>query len=121
MKRLPVALVALVAAGCSGSSDDFEVPLICGPEHTQSPCASGVERGVDYPVNLLMHCGIEWAYFDGRYWVAKPRVDPPSHWASIEAGTMTLEQPDVAVFEADEGGGACFVPAPRSYRPPTCA
>jgi hypothetical protein len=41
--------------------------------------------------------------------------------AGIEAGTMLLERPGVALFEADEGGGARFVPAPRSYRPPTCA
>jgi hypothetical protein len=121
MNRLAVALLVLLAAGCSGSSDDFDVPLVCGPEHATSPCVSGVERGVDYPFNLLTHCGIAWAYFDGRYWVPKPKADPPSHWASIEGGAMTLEQVDVAVYEADGGGGARFVPAPRSYRPPPCA
>jgi len=49
-----------------------------------------------------------------------PMLDAPSHWAGIEAGTIVLEQPGVAIFEADEGGGARFVPAPRSYRPPDC-
>jgi hypothetical protein len=121
MHRLAIALVILVVGGCSGDSDDFDVPLVCGPEHTQSPCASGVEEGVDYRFNLLTHCGIEWAYFDGRYWIPKPKVDPPGDWAAIEGGSMTLDAPDVALFEADEGGGARFVPAPRSYRPPTCA
>lgn len=38
--------------------------------------------------------------------------------AGIEAGTIVLGQPGVAVFEADEGGGVRFVPAQRSYRPP---
>jgi hypothetical protein len=121
MNRAVIAFVLLLAVGCSGSSDDFEVPLVCDPEQTLSPCVSGVERGVDYRFNLLTHCGIEWAYFDGRYWVPKPKADRPSHWASIEPGTMRLEQPDVASFEADEGGGARFVPAPLSYRPRPCA
>jgi hypothetical protein len=127
MKQLSVLLLVLVSAGCSApfsgedSADDFRVPLVCGPEHKKPPCARGIEEGVGYRFNLLTHCGVEWAYFGGRYWVPKPKVTTPSHWASIEAGTMLLEQPSVAVFEADEGGGARFVPAPRSYRPPACA
>jgi hypothetical protein len=53
--------------------------------------------------------------------VPEPKVDTPSHWGNIEPGTMTLEDAGVAVFEADEGGGARFQPAAPSYRPPTCA
>jgi hypothetical protein len=128
MKQFSVVLLVLVSAGCSAlpltgedDADDFRVPLVCGPEHKQLPCNGGVEEGVGYRFNLLTHCGIEWAYFGGRYWVPKPKVDTPSHWANIEAGTMLLQRPGVAVFEADEGGGARFVPAPRSYRPATCA
>jgi hypothetical protein len=128
MKGFLLALVVLASAGCSGlpftggeDAEDFRVPLVCGPEHGQLPCTGGVEEDVGYSFNLLTHCGIEWAYFDGRYWVPKAKVDPPSHWANIEAGTMLLERPDVAAFEANKGGGARFVPAPRSYRPPTCA
>jgi hypothetical protein len=127
MKQLSLLLLVLVSAGCSApfsgedSADDLRVPLVCGPEHKKPPCAGRVEEGVGYRFNLLTHCGIEWAYFGGRYWVPKPAVATPSHWASIEAGTMLLEQPSVAVFEADEGGSARFVPAPLSYRPPTCA
>jgi hypothetical protein len=128
MKRVLILLLVLVSAGCSAplfsredNADDFAVPLVCGPEHEKLPCTDGVQEGVAYRFNLLTHCGIEWAYFGGRYWVPKPRVDTPSHWANIEAGTMLMEQPGVALFEADEGGGARFVPARRSYRPPTCA
>jgi hypothetical protein len=120
-------LATLLLAGCTALSssndndeDDFHVPMVCEPKHDQLPCAFGVEHGVEYRFNLLTHCGIEWAYFDGRYWVPATRVKTPSHWASIEAGTMVLERPGLAVFEADEGGGARFVPASASYRPPGC-
>jgi len=120
-------VVALVMAGCTALSssdekgeDDFHVPMVCEPKHNQLPCAPGVEQGVEYRFNLLAHCGIEWAYFDGRYWVPTTAVKTPSHWASIQAGTMVLERPNIAVFEADEGGVARFVPASASYRPPNC-
>ena len=73
-----------------------------------------------YRFNLLTHCGIEWAYFDGRYWVAKPKVDKPSGWEGVESGTMLLERRGVAVFEATKGGTARFVPAAASYHPPDC-
>lgn len=126
MKWFSVLLLVLVVAGCSGlyssqdDDDDFSVPLVCGPEHERLPCTTGVEEGVSYRFNLLTHCGIEWAYFNGRYWVPMSMLDTPRDWAAITAGTMVLEQPDVAVFEADEGGGARFVPASGSYKPPGC-
>jgi hypothetical protein len=128
MRRLAILLLALVVSGCDAlpsirdnTADDVRVPLVCGPGHKQPPCADGVEQGVRYPFNLLTHCGIEWAYFDGRYWTPKPKVFPPSDWANIEAGTMALKRSGVALFEAAKGGGARFVPAPDTYRPPPCA
>jgi hypothetical protein len=126
VRFLPLALAAVAMAGCASflsadDDDDFRVPLVCAPEHAQVPCGAGAEAGVSYRFNLLTHCGIEWAYFDGRYWIPRPRVDAPSDWANIEPGTMVLERRDVAVFEADEGGGARFAPAPAGYRPETCA
>jgi hypothetical protein len=125
VKPLLLALAALALVGCtplsSNGEDDFGAPLVCGPGLEQLPCGPGVAPNEAYSFNLLTHCGIEWAYFDGRYWVPRPRVDPPSHWASIEAGTMVLERRDEAVFEAEDGGGARFAPAASSYRPPTCA
>ena len=125
MKLLIVLLVAFLLAGCSwlSSTDeektDNRVPLICSPEHTQSPCTGGVEAGA-YRFNLLTHCGIEWAYFNGHYWVPEPKVDPPSDWEAIEAGTMVLERQDVAAFEATKGGAIRFVTAAASYQPPDC-
>ena len=127
MRRLSLLLVALVLAGCSAlpspgedDADDFRVPFVCLPKHTQVPCVRGVEQGVGYRVSLLTHCGVEWAYFDGRYWLPT-KIKTSSHWANFTAGTMVLERPDIAVFEADEGGGARFVPASTSYRPAPCA
>ncbi len=128
MKPLSALLLVLIAAGCSAvpfsggdNADDVRVPLVCSPKHKKLPCTAGVGEGVGYRFNLLTHCGIEWAFFEGRYWVPKPEVDTPSDWANIEAGTMVLQRPGVAVFEADKGGGARFVPAPRSFQPPSCA
>jgi hypothetical protein len=125
VKLLPLALAAIFLAGCVSflppdDEDDDRVPFICAPKETQVPC-SEAEQGVSYSFNLLTHCGIEWAYLDGRYWVPRPRVDPPSDWAAIEPGTMVLESRDVAVFEAEKGGGARFVPAGPGFRPETCA
>jgi hypothetical protein len=128
MRRLAVLLVAVVSAGCSSppftgeeTGDDLRAPFVCGPEHRHLPCGRGVEQGAGYRFTLLTHCGVEWAYFDGRYWVPKPKVDAPSHWANTEAGTMVLERSGVALFEAAKGGDARFVPAPDTYRPPPCA
>jgi hypothetical protein len=126
VKLLPLALAAIVMAGCASLSsasddeDDFHVPFVCSPTATRVPCTSAAAPGVSYRFNLLTHCGIEWAYFDGRYWVPRAQVDPPSHWANIEAGTMVRERNDVAVFEADKGGGASFAPAPKAFRPENC-
>jgi hypothetical protein len=127
VRQLPVLLVALVLTSCSAipftgedDADDFRVPTVCSPKDTEVPCAHRVEQGVGYRFNLVTHCGIEWAYFNDRYWVPRPLIDAPSHWAGITAGTMVLERSGIAVFKADKGGGARFVPAPDSYRPPGC-
>jgi hypothetical protein len=125
MRLALIALFAVLASGCGGlpfvDEDDDRVPLVCGPEHRRLPCSAGVETGAEHPFNLLTHCGIEWAYLDGRYWVPERPTDPPSHWAAIEPGAIVLADPDLAVFEAEEGGGARFVPAPASFRPEPCA
>jgi hypothetical protein len=68
----------------------------------------------------MTHCGIEWAYFDGRYWVPRVQVKTPPDWAAITNGAMTLLSEQRAVFER-ESHSIVFVPAPESYQPPTCA
>jgi hypothetical protein len=125
MKRLSAVLVAFLLAGCSALSSTGEgeannrVPLVCSSEHTQSPCAGGVEVGHAYRFNLVTHCGVEWAYFNGRYWEPRPKVHTPSDWEGIEPGTMLLED-RIAVFEATKGGSVRFVTAAASYQPSNC-
>jgi hypothetical protein len=126
VKLLLLALALSTLTACASLSsgneeDDFRVPRVCEPQIEQLPCGAGVAQGVTYRFELLTHCGIEWAYFDGRYWVPRPKVDVPSHWANIEPGTMVLERRGEAIFEADKGGGARFVPAASSFRPSACA
>jgi hypothetical protein len=127
MRRLSVLLAALVLAGCSAlpstgedDANDFRVPLVCLPKHTQLPCARGVEQGVGYQFNLQTHCGIDWAYFDGRYWTPEGAQAKPPDWAGITAERMVLQRRGLAIYHADQGGGARFEPAPASYRPPSC-
>ncbi|MDQ3668688.1 MAG: hypothetical protein M3377_00155 [Actinomycetota bacterium] len=80
-----------------------------------------MEMDKRYAFDLLTHCGIEWAYFDGRYWVPSRPTDPLSNWASIERGTMTLADRHNARFAGSSGGDVRFVPARPSFRPETCA
>jgi hypothetical protein len=120
VKALALALIVLVA-GCSrGEEARPGVDRICGPDVEGVPCGTGVEQGAAYRFELLVHCGIEWAYFDGRYWVAASRIDPPADWNPIESGTMTLLGEE-AVFEGNPGGEARFAPAPVGYEPTPCA
>jgi hypothetical protein len=94
---------------------------VCEPAFARPPCGSGVKQGMPYGFDLQTHCGIEWAYFDGRYWVPGRRVDPPSDWAAITRGTMTLVSRDRTVFDGPSGPDVRLVPAPAAYEPPPCA
>ncbi|MFN2470436.1 MAG: hypothetical protein ABR583_05500 [Gaiellaceae bacterium] len=139
MKRLLiVAALALVPAGCGGT--DYEAvpgtepaPTVtdvlsgyCGPQAERPPCGPGVEPGARYEFTLYTHCGIEYARFDGRWWLADPPLDdgshnPPRGWGNpSQPGTMELVAPDRAKFRAEELS-ATFRPAPASYEPPGCA
>ena len=125
---LAILVLPFVLGGCAGLSfggsedeDDLRVPLICLPEHKQVPCTGAVDEGVGYPFTLQTHCGAEWAYFNGHFWVPGPGTQTPSHWGNFEGGTMVLTRPGVAVFVADVGGEVRFVPARPAYRPPPCA
>ena len=64
---------------------------------------------------------LEWAYFDGRYWVPRAPVSEPGGEADFADGVMTLASPDEAVFVADSGPEVRFRPAAADYRPPPCA
>ena len=122
-RALALLIVAAALSGCLPFIDDEGGPTevhVCEPSDRGVPCARGVQAGRPYEFDLLTHCGIEWAYFDGRYWVSTAPVDVPSHWSGVERGRMTLVARNQAVFQG-RGADAQFRPAPSSYRPPPCA
>jgi hypothetical protein len=66
--------------------------------------------GVPYPFDLLTHCGIRWARFDGRNWAPaeplpepRPTADPKTGvtvYTGYTAGYMILVTADTARFQA---------------------
>jgi hypothetical protein len=122
---LLAALFVLAGIGLGSEEEGEEaaepLPLVCEPGIPELPCAEGVEAGVPYPVTLQTHCELEWAYFDGRYWVPSGPVSESGGEAWFADGVMTLASEDEAVFVADSGAEVRFQPAPDDYRPPPCA
>ena len=122
---LLAALFLFAGIGLTTEESDEEVadplPLVCEPGIPELPCAEGVEPGVPYAMTLQTHCQLEWAYFDGRYWVPSAPVSEPGGEAAFADGVMTLASPDEAVFVADSGPEVRFRPAGADYRPPPCA
>lgn len=128
---LAFAIAVVALTGCASldsvGDPDGRAERVCGSDVEAPPCAAGVEVGRAYPFQLATHCGITNAYFDGRRWIAKPPLtngsgSPPPSWDNpIAQGTMTLVSRRVAVFRADSGETARFVPAPAGYQPEPCA
>lgn len=116
-----VAGIGLTTMEESGEEPADPLPLVCEPGIPELPCAEGVEPGVPYAMTLLTHCQLEWAYFDGRYWVPPAPVSEPGGEANFADGVMTLVSREEAVFVADSGPEVRFRPAPEGYRPPPCA
>ncbi|GEM_PF-2458033 len=93
-------------------------PIACSPQITKQPCSAGVEVGKHYPYQLYTHCGIRWAYFDGRWWQATPPLDdgsgnPPRGWGNPYApGTMEMVSASLARFTGRAGQTAEFKPLP---------
>jgi hypothetical protein len=81
---------------------------------------------VYYAYGLQTHCGIDWAFFDGRLWVADPPLDdgsgnPPDGWDNPrQVGFMGLRSHREAEFRAGDRR-AHFRPAPPGFEPPGCA
>jgi hypothetical protein len=133
--KLAVALLfaSVVLAGCTLFGDlgtgraGPGVNRVCGPDVHKLPCGKGMKEGTVYSFQLLTHCGIEYAYLDGRFWLANPRLgdragNPPPGWGNpVDEGTVVLASADVAVFTNESGHQMRFQPAPGSYRPPPCA
>lgn len=115
MRRLLVlAILALAVVGCGGKSAAKPTPG-CVPESRRVPCTSA-EVGVEYPFSLFAHCGVGWAYFDGRYWVIDPTQ--PEGSSSLQ-GFITLVTRQLAAFRGDRQQYN-FKPARRSFAPPIC-
>ncbi len=113
-----LALLAAFAQGCAvGEAEVAPRAEICSPTHEGEPCASA-RVGVAYRAAIWSHCGVEWSYFGGRFWV----VDPPQPEGSNELhGLMTLlERDERLIFDVDDGRRYAFEPAPDSYAPPPC-
>jgi hypothetical protein len=108
--------------GVGGSSETetvTEASVLCEPVSNVEPCTSA-EVGDWYPVVLQGHCEIEWAYFDGRYWVPASGRPAPSGGMDVVPGVMRMQAEDDAEFQHD-AGEVIFVPAPADYEPPPCA
>ncbi len=126
-------LAAGATAGCYGD-DEPQATYVDGPARlcyedagfARPPCGPGARIDVYYAYGLRTHCGIEYAYFDDRHWVADPPLNdgsgnPPSGWDNPwQSGWMRLRSENEAEFTAD-GLKADFEPAPASYRVPGCA
>lgn len=85
--------------------------------------------GIAYPFDLLTHCDIRYAHFDGRWWQTdhtvpepKPKPDPESGITSYNgytAGFMTLVSADTARF--DDPGVVTVTFHPMAGQPLPCA
>jgi len=98
--------------------------LLCLPDAEKPPCAAEVELGGDYV--LYTHCGIEWAIFDGRLWLAHPpllddgvRGAPPGWSDPAQAGVMRRAGDERAELRAGSLV-ATFAPAPPAYAREAC-
>jgi len=114
----------LGGVGVGGSSEmetaTEPASVLCEPVSNVEPCTSA-EIGEWYPVVLQGHCEIEWAYFDGRYWVPASGRPAPSGGMDIVPGVMLKPSDDEARFQPDDGSEVAFAPAPADYVPPLCA
>jgi hypothetical protein len=83
------------------------------------PSGSRAVPFVPYVFDLYTHCGILWAKFDGRNWVADPPLtdgsgNPPAGWGNpSDHGTMELVSSDWALYRSDSGMTARFRPGPH--------
>lgn len=80
--------------------------------------------GQEYAYELYTHCGVRTAIFDGdRKWRANPPIHDGAHnptegWGNPRTkGVMVLVREDLAVFTAESGEVAEFVPLPLDHKP----
>jgi hypothetical protein len=71
------------------------------------PASGSVQQGVPYQMTVDTHCGLDHALdFDGSLWQIE--TEPEDPWAVLDnledQGIITLESPDIAVYESSGGG-----------------
>lgn len=101
MEVVAAVLALIFAAGCSSADD---VPVM-SPTNPNAASTSPSRPPPGRPFNLVTHCGIKWAQFNGSVWKAtEPLSDqgnPPSGWANpVQQGTLVVASADEATFTA---------------------
>jgi len=109
---------------------EVEAPLLrvgydggCFTNVDAEPCGSGVPVGSHWTFEIYTHCGVEWIYLDGRFWLTDPLGDlnAPAGWGNpIDEGVVTLAASDRAEYLSQGGDQVTFTPAPKSFEPPLC-
>ena len=130
--RLPVLaalfIIPLALLACN-SEKTATATATPAPMPTAAPMLDGApaEIGVRYSHNLYTHCGVRYADFDGRRWLADPvlssneGLSPPPGWGNPgDPGTMELVSKDRAMFLSHSGDRAFFIPAPDDYQSKLC-
>jgi len=118
---------AQVTPGASGATSTRGAPESASPARTHEPGPTGPASpvpnavvGIGYAFNLYTHCGIRYASFDSRNWVAfQPMPGIPDGWDNpYQSGTMTLVKADVARFAGPRGIVFNFIPTSKTI--PVC-
>ena len=133
-RRLQVRLYALAALGflvlallACGANATPTATLVPRPTAAANPEAGAAEIMVLYHHVLYTHCGIRYADFNGRRWLADPvltsneGLSPPPGWDNPnDRGTIELVTKDRAMFISHSGERAFFIPAPDDYQFKLC-
>jgi hypothetical protein len=95
----------------------------CWTDVDAQPCSAGVSVGSEWTYDVYTHCGVEFIYLDGRFWLTEPlgELAAPAGWGEpLDHGVITLEAPNRAVYLSASGDQIEFEPAPADFEPPLC-
>jgi hypothetical protein len=101
-----MAALAVLAAAAAFATPAPPGTYRCEPAIHHLPCTRGMVRGSRYRYDLDTSCGVIDAWFDGRRWLATPKLsdgsgNPPPGWSTPwQRGTITLVTRSRALFRA---------------------